>query len=437
MSAHGDASPATRAIRRHLLLSALTVGALTIGVAGWAAASKLSGAVIGVGTIVVEGNVKKIQHREGGIIKEIRVRDGMKVGAGDLLVRLDDTVVRANLAAVIGEMSQLEARRIRLLAERDDSYVMSVPESFEARLGDPVATKNLDAEQSLFAARRQLSEGQRNQLRQQIQQVKQERMGILVKLKAKDEEMSWISQELDRVTALNEQGLVQLTRLSELKLVKAQLEGERGQMMSDDARATMKIDEIEIQILQIDKDRHAEVLSNFLDVESRLSKLTEQRTTAENQLNRLDIVSPQQGIVHQLAFHTIGGVVGPGEALLEIVPDNDTLLVEAHIRPTDIDQVHAGQVAGLRFSAFSQRMTQEIDGEVQTVSPELSHNPQTGDAWYTARITIPAAQRALLGNLVLVAGMPVETFIRSEERTALSYLIKPLADQVRRAMQEE
>lgn len=437
MSARTKASPATRAIRRYLLLSAVTVGVLTIGAGGWAATSKLSGAVIGAGTIVVEGSVKKIQHREGGIIKEIRVRDGMKVEAGDLLVRLDDTVIRATLAAVVKEINQLDARRIRLLAERDNSPEMIIPDAFKSRLGDPQVAENLNAERSLFTARRQLGDGQRDQLRQQIQQISQEKAGILVKLKAKDEEMSWISQELERVTALREQGLVQFTRLSELKRVKAQLDGERGQMMSDDARAAMKVGEIEMQILQIDKDRRAEVLTDLLDIDSRLSKLTEQRTTAEDQLKRIDIVSPQQGIVHQLAFHTIGGVVAPGEALMEIVPNNDALVIEAHIKPTDIDQVHAGQDAGLRFSAFSQRTTQEIDGKVETVSPDLSHNQQTGESWYTARITIPADQRALLGNLVLVAGMPVETFIRSEERTALSYLVKPLADQVRRAMQEE
>lgn len=437
MTARTSASPATKAIRTYLLLSVATMGALVAGAGGWAATANLSAAVIGAGTIVVEGSAKKIQHREGGIVREILVQDGSSVNNGDVLVRLDDTIIRASLASVVKEMSQLEVRRIRLHAERDDTIEMDVPEAFSLRLADPEVAEYFGSEKALFNARRQLLDGQRSQLRQQIQQVSQERTGIQVRLSAKEEELIWISQELERVTSLSEQGLVQFTRLAELKRRKAQLDGERGQMISDNARSSMKVAEVEMQILQLDKDRRAEILKELLDVDSRLSKLAEQRVAAEDQLKRVDIKAPQAGIVHELAVHTIGGVVGAGETLMTIVPTNDTLVIQSRIKPTDIDQLHPGQDAALRFSAFNQRTTMEIDGKVEKISPDLSHNAQTGESWYTARITISKDQRARLGNLVLVAGMPVETFIQTGDRTALSYLIKPLADQVKRAMREE
>jgi len=436
MKQHPTVSLATRAIRKYLLLSAMTTGILVVGAGGWAATARLSGAVIGPGTIVVEGSVKKIQHLEGGIIKEIRVQDGSRVKAGDVLVRLDDTVIRSGLASILEDMAQLGARRIRLIAERDGANVL--PASQNVQSEDKVnAAAYLESERQLFVARRQLLDGQRSQLRQQIQQIDEDRNGIAVKLKANADELYWIGEEIARATQLSEQGLVQFARLSELKRLKAQLDGQRGQMISDDARSSIKASELELQILQLDKDRRAEILDQLLDVDGRMSKLVERRVSAEDQLKRLDIVAPQSGVVHELSVHTIGGVITPGEVLMEVVPTNDKLVIESKIKPTDIDQVHIGQGVGLRFSAFNQRTTREIDGVIEMVSADLTRNQQNGEAWYTARITIPNDERAKLGDLALLAGMPVETFIKTEDRTALSYLVKPLLDQVRRAMQED
>ncbi|MGK6317812.1 HlyD family type I secretion periplasmic adaptor subunit, partial [Neorhizobium sp. DT-125] len=378
------ASAATRSIRRLSLLALVTIALLIFGAGGWAALANLSGAIIGAGTIVVDGNVKQVQHKEGGIVGEILVRNGSHVEAGDVLVRLDDTLPRANLGIVLSQIDQLQARRLRLMAERDGSE--DIPVFSDTENWPQNAREYLEGEKALFHARRRTIEGQKSQLRERIGQIGKETEGLIVRRDAKSEELDWIEQELSRVRSLSEQGLIQFTRLAELQRLKAQLEGERGQFITEIARTATRITETELQILQLDEDRRTEVLTELRDVDNKLAELAEQRIAAEDQLSRIAILSPQAGIVHELAVHTIGGVIPPGETIMQIVPTHDALVVEARIQPADIDQLHVGQRAVLRFSAFNQRTTPEIGGTVAAVAADLIHNPQTGEAWYTARI---------------------------------------------------
>ena len=430
-------SPAARSIRNYSIAAAGTILILLFGMGGWAAVAKLSGAVIGAGTVVVAGNVKKIQHREGGIVGSILVRNGSPVEAGDPLIKLDDTITRANLAIVTNQIDQLTARRLRLVAERDNVTEMEAVSDVPERADDTEFVEYLAAERSLFSARKQTLDSQKAQLGQRIDQIGQETEGLTVRLKAKQQELSWIGQELVRLRRLNDQQLIQFNRLAELERLHAQLDGERGQLIAEIARAATRVTETELQILQLDQDRRAEVVTELRDIDNKLAELAEQRVTAEDQLRRVDILAPQAGLVHELTVHTIGGVIAPGETIMQIVPVNDTLVVEARFQPADIDQLHIGQNAALRFTAFNQRTTPEIFGEVQTVAADLITNQQTGESWYTARIHIPPDELAHLGNRPLLAGMPVEAFIQTGERTALSYLIKPLTDQIARAMREE
>ncbi len=231
--------------------------------------------------------------------------------------------------------------------------------------------------------------------------------------------------------------MIQFNRLAELERLRAQLDGERGQLIAEIARAATRITETELQILQLDQDRLAEVLTELRDVDNKLAELLEQRVTAEDQLKRIDLRSPQDGIVHELAVHTIGGVIAAGETVMQIVPVNERLVVEAKIQPTDIDQIHVGQTAVLRFSAFNQRTTPEVTGHVKTVAADLVSNPQTGESWYSSRLQIEPDELTKLGDLNLLAGMPVEAYIKTGDRTALSYLIKPLTDQIAKAMRED
>lgn len=433
----GETSKASRAIRRYMLISGASIAVLLIGAGGWAATIKLSGAVVSMGTVVVEGSVKRIQHREGGIVGEIRVRDGSQVKAGELLIRLDDTITRANLAMVSKQIDQLATRSMRLSAERNNAAEVIIPEELKARLDQPEIADYVRSESALFVARRDTIEGQKAQLHKRIGQLQQEADGLTARRSAKDDELHLIEQEVAGISALHDKGLMPFSRLAELQRMRAQLSGERGQLTAEIARAATRRTETELQILQVDQDRLAEVLTELRDVDNKLAELIEQQVAAQDQLKRVALLAPQDGIVHELAVHTVGGVIAPGETIMQVVPVNDNLIVEAKVQPVDIDQLHIGQNVVLRFSAFNQRTTPEISGAISTIAANLSSNPQTGEVWYSSRIKIPKSELDHLGELRLHAGMPVEVFIQTGERTPLSYLVKPLADQIKRAMRED
>lgn len=429
-------SPANRAIRRYMLLAGVTIGVLVVGAGGWAATMNISSAVIGNGVIGVEGNTKKIQHGRGGIVREIRVGNGVTVRVGDILLRLDGVEASTSLSATSREMEQLDAKRLRLIAERDGGTELIDPMQLMTRLNDTQFIADLKSETSLFEARREQIEAKTAQLKEQIAQVEQQRDGTRQKLAANAEETAWSSQQAQRLDNLAKNGLVQFSRLADSKRIVAQLSGERSQLLSDEATAEKRIAEIKLQIAQLQKDRRAEVLTDLVDTEGRLAKLNQQRLALEDQIAHLDIRAPVDGIVHQLATHTIGGFLSPGETAMNLVPTSGMLTIEMRIKPTDVDQVSIGQAARLRFSAFNQRNTPEIEGRVENLSPDVSVNEQTGETWYSARIAIPAQERAKLGDLALIPGMPVEAYIKSEPRTALAYLMKPISDQMERAMRE-
>jgi HlyD family secretion protein len=424
---------AVRSIRNYSLAGLSVVFVLLLGAGGWAVTAQLSGAVVGSGTVVVDGNVKQVQHREGGVVGEIFVRNGTRVNAGDLLVKLDDTVTRAGLAIVTNQIDQLSARRARLVAERDDVLSMSLASNND----DLSDNEYLAAEEVLFSARRKTLDGQKEQLRQRVEQIGQETTGLTVRRSAKEEELSWLNQELTRTRSLSDKQLVQFNRLAELERLRAQLDGERGQLITEIARASTRVTETELQILQLDQERRAEVLTELRDVDNKLAELAQQRITAQDELKRIEIFAPQTGIVHELTVHTIGGVIAAGETIMQVVPVDDVLVIEARIQPADIDQLHIGQQATLRLSAFNQRTTPEITGNIQSIAADLIQNPQTGEAWYSTRIHIPEAELQRLSGLTLLPGMPVEAYIKTGERSAMSYLIKPLFDQINRAMRED
>jgi len=419
-----------------MLLAGVTLGGLVVGAGGWAATMNISAAVIGSGVIGVEGNTKKIQHGQGGVVREIRVSNGTLVRAGDVLLRLDGVEASTTLAATIKEIDQLDARRLRLIAERDGVEELIDPIQQIARLEDRQFIEGLKSETSLFKARREQIDSKTAQLKEQIAQIEQQRDGTRQRLISNAEEASWSEQQAQKIENLAKEGLVQFSRLADSKRMVAQLSGERSQLLSDEATAGKRITEIELQIAQLDKDRRAEVLTDLLDTNGKLAKLAEQRLALEDQIEHLDIRAPVDGIVHQLATHTIGGLLSPGETAMNIVPTRDMLTVDMRIKPNDVDQVSIGQAARLRFSAFNQRTTSEIEGQVESLSPDVSVNEQTGETWYSARIAISPQERAKLGELALIPGMPVEAYIKAEPRTALAYLIKPISDQMERAMRE-
>lgn len=424
-----------RSVRRHLWGGGFFLCALLASGLAWAAWMEIAGAVIAPGTVVVESNTKKVQHREGGIVQDILVRNGDAVTAGALLLRLDDTVPRANLAVVSKQLDELLAVEARLIAERDGLETIDLPAELTER-GQDVAGI-LRGQKALLAARRSSLAGRIDQLGEQVGQIRRQIEGLEVGLTAKVEEIELIAEELAAVEDLYEKNLVSINRVTALRRDRTRLGGERGSLMSEIARAGQAIAERKVQMLQIRETAQAEVLENLQKTRSEIARLSEQKIAAEDQMRRVDIRAPRAGFVHQLAVHTKGGVISPAEPLLLIVPKEDVLVIEAQVNPVDIDQIHAGQQATIRFPNFDQRSTPELKARVRTLSAETSRDETTGLVYYTARLALPETERARLGDNVLLPGMPVEVLIKTQDRTVLSYLTKPLTDQITHALKEE
>jgi HlyD family secretion protein len=423
-------------IRRHLIGGSVIALLLTAGVGGWTATTELSGAVIAPGSVVVDSNVKKVQHLTGGIVGELLVRDGQHVRTGEVVLRLDETVTRANLAIVIKGLDEMAARRARLEAERDRAEDVVFPAALLARAQEPDVAAAIENERKLFELRRSARLGQKSQLKERVAQLKEEIRGHTALQEAKAEEIELILRELEGVRALWNKNLVQLTRLISLEREAARIKGERAQSIAAAAQSRGKISETELQIIQIDQDLSSDVARELREVDGKIGEFTERKVTAEDQLKRIDLRAPQDGVVHQLAVHTVGGVVTAGDPVMLIVPEADALSIEARIFPQDIDQLHLGQAAGLRFSAFNQRTTPEINGTISHISADVSREDKTGQSYYTVRIGIRPEEIARLGNVKLVPGMPVEAFMKTYDRTVISYFTKPLHDQILRAFRE-
>lgn len=436
MSRKRSASPQEQ-LRQHIIAGAVIVAVLTVGVGGWAATTDISSALIAPGSIVVDSNVKKVQHPTGGIVGEVRVRDGDRVKSGDIVVRLDETVTRANLAVVTKGLNELTARKARLEAERDGADAITFPAALMERAQEPEVAAVMASERKLFELRRTARTGQKAQLRQRISQLEEEISGLSAQRDAKAKEIALIDRELTGVRELFQKNLVQMNRLTQLEREATRLEGERGQFVAATAQAKGKISELELQIIQIDQELSSEVARELRDVDGKIGEFVERKVTAEDQLKRIDIRAPQDGTVFQSTVHTVGGVISAGDAIMLIVPAADNLTVEAKVNPQDIDQLKVGQTALLRFTTFNQRTTPEINGTVERISADISTDQRTGLSYYTVRIALPPQEVARLGDVKLVPGMPVEAFVQTGERTVLSYLVKPFYDQLTRAFREK
>jgi HlyD family secretion protein len=430
-------SPTRRSMRRHLLVAVVVVCILVIGVGGWGTTAVISGAVVASGSLVVDSNVKKVQHPTGGIVGELRVRDGDHVRAGDIVVRLDETVTRANLAIVRKGLDELMARKARLESERDGWDTIVFPAQLVAGASDPDRAAAIDSERKLFNLRKTARSGQKAQLRERVAQLGEEIAGLTAQQNSKSKEISLVERELAGVRDLWSKNLVQINRLTALEREAARLDGERGQLVAAAAQAKGKVAETALQILQIDQDIASEVAKELREVDGKIGEFVERKVTAEDQLKRIDVRAPQDGTVFQLAVHTIGGVITASDPIMLIVPEADNLAVEVKVNPQDIDQLQLNQKAILRFTSFNARTTPEIEGVVTRISADISTDQRTGQSYYTLRISLPPEQVQRLGDVKLLPGMPVEAFVQTGDRTMLSYLMKPLHDQFVRAFREK
>jgi HlyD family secretion protein len=428
---------AQSSIRLHLIIGLTVVAILAGGLGGWASTTEISGALIAPGSIVVESNVKKVQHPTGGVVGEVLARDGDIVRAGDVVVRLDDTVTKASLAIVTKNLDGLLARAARLQAEQQGLDKIVFPATLLDRASDPDVKNIIASETKLFEVRTTGRIGQKAQLRERITQLNEEIAGLTAQEKAKDQEIVLVEKELEGVRSLYDQHLVQISRMTTLQRDAARLNGERAQFVASRAQAKGKITETELQIIQVDKDLVSDVSKDLRETNDKIGEFVERKVTAEDQLRRTDIRAPQDGMVLQSTVHTVGGVITAGDAIMMIVPQADALSVEAKVNPQDIDKLQIGQKTLLRLSAFNQRTTPELNGVVTRVSPDVTTDQRTGQSYYTIRVSMPPEEVARLGDSKLIPGMPVEAFVQTGDRTMMSYLVKPLRDQLMRAFREK
>jgi HlyD family secretion protein len=402
----------------------------------WAVATQLTGAVATGGQFVSASDVKKVQHPTGGVVGALLVKDGERVKAGDVMLRLDETVTRANLQVVNKQLAELAVRRARLVAERDNLAEMPFPPEFIDRKADAATMKLIASESKLFQSRRSARAGQMEQLRRRVSQLQDEIRGLQAQQTGKAEEARIIARQLVGVRDLFAKNLIQISQLSALERDAAANEGHTGQIIASVAQAQGKIAETELQIIQISEDLRAEAMKELREIDGKEAELTERQTIAQDQLQRIDLRSPVSGTVHQLAVHTVGGVLSPGETAMYIVPGDDALQLEARVAPQDIDQISMGQPARIKVQAGNQRNNPEIAGTVTRVSADVTREERSGAVYYSVRVAVPQEEATRLEPLRLMAGMQAEVFIETTTRTPLDYLVKPMADQMGRMFRE-
>ena len=423
-------------VLRFVIAGMVVIASLFAGVGIWSARTNIAGAVIAPATVVVDSNVKKVQHLNGGIVRAIYVRNGDRVVAGETLIALDDTQIGANLQIVTNQIDETSARLARLNAEQSNAEAVTYPSALAARSNEPAIHQIIESENALFMSRSVSLGGQTRQLRERILQLENEINGLIAQLASKSVEIDLISNELTSLAELERKRLVPASKMLALRREAARLKGEHGQIESSIAQAKGRIAEVELGILQRMHDFKKDVATEIHEAQARMAELNERRFAGEDLLRRIDIVAPTDGTIHQLAVHTVGGVVAAGEPIMLIVPDNDMLMLEARIAPRDREQIRLGASAKIRFSAFDQRSTPEIDGTVKLIAADLTDDARSGQAYYSVRIAISDDELKTLNGQTLVPGLPADVQIRTQERTALSYFIKPIEDQFAKAFRE-
>ena len=425
-----------RSLRFHQALGLFSMLLLFAGFGGWAAIASISGAVIAPARVVVETNLKKLQHVDGGIVSAIMVADGTHVEAGQLLLRLDETETRAILAIIDATLDELIARQARLEAERDKASEIRFPAEITDRLDRQNVSTAYTGQKNLFTARRDAKQGEQEQLRSKIEQAGEEIRGFEAQQKSKERQLTLIDNELTNLKGLQDKGLVRANRILALERELARLEGERGSLIAQIAGKRGEISETRLRIVQIDKNLSSEIMSDLRETQTKIAELKEKRLAAEIRLKRTEIRAPRSGIVHQLSVHTIGGVVAAGEPIMLIVPEQDALIFETRVSPPDIDQVRIGQKSVIRFHAFDRASTPEITGQVMRISADSVTETQTGTQYYLVHVRCTKAELAKLGQRAVVPGMLAEAFIETQSRTVLGYLLKPLSDRIAHVFRE-
>ena len=404
---------------------------------GWMANAYIAGAVVTSGSVAVQGRPKMVQHLEGGVVTAIHVENGKMVKGGDVVVELDDKLLMANLNVYSNRLVEAVAIKSRLMAERDEETSVAFHTKDLDSLGLHADKGVETAQNKLFTARLKTREGQKTQIMEQIDQFKNQITGIEAQERSLEKQLTLLSEQQIGAKKLLEQGFGTEAAVRELERQEAELNGRLGEIIASKAQAENAINEAEIQILQAQREFRQAVLTELSQTDLEIRDLSQQLQATQTQLERTKIRAPIDGMVHELAVFTVGGVIGQGAPVMQVVPQNHDMDVEITVEPQFIDEIFIGQTAAVRFSAFNQRTTPELTGSIKSVSPNTTTNEEQNYTYYTATVLVPDKELAKLGDLQLMPGMPVEVFVKTRDRTALNYLIKPLTEQINRAFREE
>lgn len=422
---------------RGFVLGGLAVLALAFGAfGGWAAVAPLDSAVVAPGSLVVESHRRDVQHPEGGIVREILVRDGDRVAAGDVLVRLEPVRADATLAIVRAQTDAVLARQARLRAEAAEGAAIAFPPALLERQEDAAVRDVIDGQMNIFVARRASVQGQLGILGQRVAQLERQRDGLRLQGQSRDRQIQLIAEELRGTRELADKGHAPRTRVLALEREVARLEGERGEHLAAVSRVDEAIGETRLQMLQIQRNLHEEITNALQEAQTQLLELQERLTAARDTVDRLDLRAPADGVVVGLAVFTVGGVIPAGRTVMQVVPFADRLVIEAQVPVLSVGEVVAGQPAMINFSAVHQRLLPTMTGTVATVSADRLVDERTGIPFFKARVTIDEASLAILAEQRILPGMPADVVITTGERTALRYVVDPFLDFARHAMRE-
>ena len=422
--------------RKHLTIGALALLILVGGFGTWAVTAQISGAVITSGQIEVDRNRQVVQHPDGGVVEEIIVDEGDTVEAGDLLLRLDPTTLQSELAVVEGQLFEILARRARLEAERDGATTLTFSDVLQEAL-TPEVQKLMDGQGRLFEARLATNRSAVEQMTQQRAQIASQLSGVAAQQNALSTQQGLIAQELADQQSLLDRGLAQASRVLALQREEASLLGSAGELTAQAAQAAERMTEIELQILGLSSTRREDAITRLRDLQFNELELSERRRNLRRQLDRLDIRAPVSGIVYGLQVFAEQSVIGAADPVLFLIPQDRPLVIATQVEVVDVDQIFVGQDVTLRFSAFDQRRTPELEGKVTLVSADAFQNEASGQSYYRAEVQLNEGQiERLPADMTLIPGMPVEAFVRTADRSPMGFLIKPLADYFTKAFRE-
>lgn len=404
---------------------------------GWAAYAELDAAAVAPGVVEVASHEQVVEHEHGGTVERIHVRDGDRVAKGDVLVEIDDTDVRAELESVRVQHAAARAERLRLEAERDGREELDLATAGLQNSDDPHFARALAAQRALFQTRDKSFRAEIDLLEQRAAALRAQIRGVRAVVEARRDSRSQYEEELAELEELVDERLTGRERQRELQRLIVENRGEIAELESEIDRLEVEITETDLQTAQRRSERAVEIANRLNEVEQRFQELDQRRNALESRLDRMTVRAPADGLVHQLNIHTEGAVIDAGRRIATIVPTKEDLIVEARVRPVDIDSLEEGQHADVRMTAYSFRTTPVLVGSVEYISPGRIQDEDTGEEYYKARIRIDDGERErALGDDPFLPGMPAEVMIRTGERTFLSYLLKPLTDAFNRAFRE-